>query len=411
MLNKKSGQVILILAGLSFGVFSCYNNSTVKDALLNYIKSPAGEGSSLPFLFSNEGEILLSWVERKGDTSSLKYASLKEERWSDPIEMISGKDWFVNWADFPAIAQNKNRILSHILKKSSGGTYSYDVKLNLSDSEGIPLKKDFQLHTDGTYTEHGFVSMLPYKENSFFVTWLDGRNTVGGEHGVGGHQGAMSIRAAEVSDMGAILNEMSLDERVCDCCQTTAAITHKGPVVIYRDRSDEEIRDMSIVRWVDGNWSEPKIIFQDNWKIEGCPVNGPKADSIGNDLAIAWFTAADRKPKVKVVFSSDAGENFEAPIIISEINPAGRVDIAMIDKDNVLVCWLESIEAGNELKVVRVRKTGNNSDPLLVAIMDGSRKSGFPQMELLGDTIYFAWTGIDQNISTVKTAFVRLKNL
>ena len=211
--------------------------------------------------------------------------------------------------------------------------------------------------------------------------------------------------------MGAILNEMSLDERVCDCCQTTAAITDKGPVVIYRDRSDEEIRDMSIVRWVDGNWSEPKIIFQDNWKIEGCPVNGPKADAIGNDLAIAWFTAADRKPKVKVVFSSDSGENFEAPIIISEINPAGRVDIAMIDKDNVLVCWLESIEAGNELKVVRVRKTGNNSDPLLVAMVDGSRKSGFPQMELLGDTIYFAWTGIDQNISTVKTAFVRLKNL
>ena len=112
-----------------------------------------------------------------------------------------------------------------------------------------------------------------------------------------------------------------------------------------------------------------------------------------------------------MVFSSDSGENFEAPIIISEINPAGRVDIAMIDKDNVLVCWLESIEAGNELKVVRVRKTGNNSDPLLVAMVDGSRKSGFPQMELLGDTIYFAWTGIDQNISTVKTAFVRLKNL
>ncbi len=411
MLNNITKITAFILGLLCLSVFSCADSSNNTEELVNYMDTPAGEDSSLPFLYAEGGEMLMSWVERKGDTTTLKYSSLKAEKWSEPVAVISGQDWFVNWADFAAITQNKDMILSHVLKKSTKETNSYDVKLNLSHQKNGFEKIDFLLNTDGTNTEHGFVTMLPYKENSFFVCWLDGRNTGGEGHGTGAHQGAMSIRSAEVAASGDITNEIELDNKVCDCCQTTAAITDNGPVVVYRDRSDEEHRDMSIVRWVEGNWTTPKTIFYDNWKIEGCPVNGPKAAAMGNDLAIAWFTAANKEPKVKVIFSNDAGENFETPIIVSETNPAGRVDIAMIDKENILVSWLESVEAGNQLKVVRVHKTGKKSNPQLVAMVHGSRKSGFPQMELAGGKVYFAWTDINDDSSIVKIAFVQLKNL
>ena len=92
------------------------------------------------------------------------------------------------------------------------------------------------------------------------------------------------------------------------------------PVVVYRDRSDEEIRDMSIVRYVNESWTSPKTIHADNWQIKACPVNGPRADAIGNNLAIAWFSMKDKKGEVKVVFSNDGGATFEEPIRIDEGN-------------------------------------------------------------------------------------------
>jgi hypothetical protein len=38
--------------------------------------------------------------------------------------------------------------------------------------------------------------------------------------------------------------------------------------------------------------------------------------------------------------------------------------------------------------------------------MDGSRKTGFPQMELVKDKVYFAWTDVTKGTSTIKTAYV-----
>ena len=54
-----------------------------------------------------------------------------------------------------------------------------------------------------------------------------------------------------------------------------AELRRLGPVAVYRDRSPEEIRDISVVRLVDGVWTEPAPVHADNWMIEGCPVNGP----------------------------------------------------------------------------------------------------------------------------------------
>ena len=113
----------------------------------------------------------------------MRYVKLKDGEWQTPHEIVQGTDWFVNWADFPMIAENQGNLLSHVLKKSSAGTYSYDVKLNVLPKGSITGATNLALHTDGTQTEHGFVTAVPYKAGSFFVTWLDGRNTLEKEDG------------------------------------------------------------------------------------------------------------------------------------------------------------------------------------------------------------------------------------
>lgn len=365
------------------------------------LDSPAGENSSLPFLYSNSKATLLSWVEKPNDSLTVfRYATMMNGAWQGSKEITRGTDWFVNWADFPAIVENKGNLLSHILRKSSTGTYSYDVKMNLKP-EGEDWRTDIPLHNDATATEHGFVTALPYQDGSFFATWLDGRNT---EEKEGSDRGSMTIRAAEVSPYGKISNEALLDSRTCDCCQTTAAITENGPVVIYRDRSKDEIRDISIVRRIDGGWSKPKVVHHDNWKIKGCPVNGPKAVALESTLAVVWFTEANKQPEVKISFSQDNGLNFENPINLGVSNVIGRVDIVILDADTVVVSYVETNDKTGWFKAVKVHSSGKVSNPKIITEVNPTRKSGFPQMELVGDTAHFAWTEIIQESTKIKTA-------
>jgi hypothetical protein len=308
------------------------------------------------------------------------------------------------------VADGGTNLISHVLNKSGEGTYAYDVKMFASNNSGQSWDHSFVLHDDGKQAEHGFVTLLPYKEN-LFVAWLDGRNTVmegkvpmaiGNAGHEGGHHGAMSLRGAILDYTGKKINEWELDNKTCDCCQTGAAITDNGPIVVYRDRSDDEIRDMSIVRLINGEWTTPKTIFPDNWKIAGCPVNGPRAVALGNTLAVAWFTISKEMAQVNVIFSNDGGATFEKPIRIDDGKAIGRVDVVMLDKDNAMVSWME----GTDIKAIKVNRNGSKGTPIVIATSSESRSSGFPQMTKSGNELVFAWT--DDAEKKVKVASIKL---
>ncbi|CAN0551150.1 unnamed protein product, partial [Ectocarpus sp. 12 AP-2014] len=338
---------------------------------------------------------------------TLFFSELENGIWQEPETIIQGTDWFVNWADYPMIAENNGNYWSHLLKKSTEGTYSYDVKMNTKTNISTTWTTNMALHTDGTPTEHGFVTVLPYKD-AFFVTWLDGRNT---EENEAGKRGTMTVRAAEVAADGTVSNEQELDIRTCDCCQTTAAITNNGPVVLYRDRSDEEIRDISIVRQVNGTWTAPKSIHADGWKIKGCPVNGPKVAAMENNVAVAWFTAAQDTARVQVVFSRDGGENFEKPTVIAKGTTIGRVDVVWVDEETAVVSWMDTKEKVARLNVKKISKAGVVSETITVVEINGSRQSGFPQLEKVDDMLYFAWTQVISSNTRVQMAKMAISEL
>ena len=384
------------------------NTSEISTSKLQGFKNPSVGNSSLPRLFSNNNKLFLSWVEKKDTVATLNFSVFENAAWKPSEEIISGSDWFVNWADFPAIAATDNgNILTNILQKSAKGTYTYDVKLNLYDTVEKTWKKNFILHNDGTQSEHGFVSIRPYVGNSFIVVWLDGRETLGKEHG----GGQMTLRAAIVFEDGTIDYDTLIDERVCDCCQTSVTIGPNDEIVVaYRDRSEDEIRDISVVKWeTETGWSKPKTIGNDNWNIEGCPVNGPSIDSNGNTIALAWFTGDEGK--VKVAFSTDTGTTFGAPIRIDGGNATGRVDIEMISETEAVVLWMEP--RGNEelIQFVKVDLDGSLLEPITVSKTSAERASGFPQMEVSGTMVYFSWTEVGTESSSIKTASLNLMDI
>jgi len=396
---KKIGITCILIISL---LVSCHLNNI--DVTINDINVPVTENSmQQPFLFANGDDLLLSWTEKSTDSLvSIKYAEFVEDKWSQSIKVAEDDNFFVNWADFPAIAKNNDNILMHYLQKSSPSSYAYDVRLLVSSTNGNTFNTDFLLHNDDTKTEHGFVSMIPYKDD-FFVTWLDGRNMEEGGHGAEHHSnGNMNLRAAIVLSTGNVIDDAILDVKTCECCQTSAAITKNGPIVIYRDRSDDEIRDIAITRWVDSVWTTPKIIYNDNWSIKGCPVNGPKAAALNATLAITWFTAADNIPKVNIIFSDTNGEAFGEPIQIDSGKPIGRVDVALIDEENAFVSWMESTTNDAQIKVIKVNKNGTKSKPIVVADISAARSSGFPQLELVNDILFVAYNHLEGDKISIK---------
>ena len=223
------------------------------------------------------------------------------------------------------------------------------------------------------------------------AVWLDGREMKAHGNDHGGEHGNMTLRYVKIKRDGTLTDEAILDAKVCECCQTSAALTDEGPVVVFRDRSDQEMRDISIVRLKNGKWTAPRAIHDDGWKLNGCPVNGPAVAATGNKVAVAWFTTINDKPQVRLAFSADSGESFGTPITIDDGNPVGRVEALMLEDGSTLVCWLEKAPGSGSVRLRRVWPDGKTAESIAVAPSGTARSNGFPQMVRSGNSLVFAW--------------------
>jgi hypothetical protein len=364
-------------------------------AQVRELSSPAGAGSGQPNLtVAPDGRVYLSWIERlEANRFSLRFAIREKDGWSMPRIIAEGADWFVNWADFPSmIALRDGSLAAHWLVKSAPGTFDYNVTMARSFDGGKTWEKSFIPHRDGVRAEHGFVSLLEAKDGSLAAIWLDGREMKPGSESHDHGHGNMTLRYVRIKRDGTLTDEAMLDARVCECCQTSAAMTTDGAVAVYRDRSDDEMRDISIVRLRNGQWSEPRTIHPDNWKLNGCPVNGPSIAAAGPHLTVAWFTGAMNQSRVNLAFSHDSGASFDAPITVDDGNPIGRVETLLLADGSALVVWLEKTAEGGAVRLRRLYSNGKREASITVAPSGTARSNGFPQMVRTGKTLIFAWT-------------------
>ena len=208
----------------------------------------------------------------------------------------------------------------------------------------------------------------------------------------------MALRTALVTD--AVTSSQVLDDRVCECCSIDSSLTDQGPLVVFRDRSEEEIRDVGMVRWNAGTWSDTVLIKQDEWTIPGCPVNGPVVDASGSDMVVAWFTGAQDQPRVQVAFSADGGESFGTPTVIDSGRTLGRVDTVLLSPQQALVSWMAVIGDRAQILVRRVDPNGEAGSAAVIATTSPSRSSGVPRMAELGGRVFIAWVDADADSSS-----------
>jgi hypothetical protein len=358
---------------------------------IELIDNPTAAGSAEPSLaVSPDGIVYMTWLEPLDSGHALRVSSYDGATWSAPVTIRAGRDFFVNWADFPSIEVLANgRLAAHWLQRTGKGTYAYGVRVAQSSDGGRGWSAPIVPHRDTSPTEHGFVAL--WRDGTRLgAAWLDGRKFTKTGHA---QSNEMMLASTTIEADGRSGQELRLDERVCDCCQTSAALTSNGPILVYRDRSAGEIRDIAIVRRVAGRWTAPAIVHADNWRINACPVNGPAVDTRANRVAVAWFTGANDSARVKVAFSSNAGARFAAPTRVDDGNPAGRVDVTMLGDGSALVSWIERAGGDTaEVRVRRVRANGRAGPSVTIATSSAARASGFPRMVVRGESAILAWT-------------------
>lgn len=376
------------------------------------LPSPAGPASGEPFVSEADGRVYLSWLQAaSGDGHELRFARFDGEAWSDPKTIARSDRFFVNWADFPSLTPGPDGTLwAHWLERGAEGGYDYGIRIVRSEDGGETWSEPMTPHEDDSATEHGFVSALAFEDGVGFV-WLDGREYAAGIEGSVPPQ-EMTLRYRFVGTDGAVASERLIDGRVCDCCQTAAAMTDAGPVAVYRNRSDAEVRDVYVSRLRDGAWTEGVPVHEDGWTIAGCPVNGPQVVARGMDVAVAWFTAVGDAPRVKVAFSHDGGAAFGEPTVVDGGNPEGRVDLIMREDRSVLVSWLERTGGENaEVRLRRVAPDGTMSGSLALVGSSAGRASGFPRLVARGPgEALLAWTDLDGDAPRVRVTRLRLED-
>ncbi|GIT57465.1 MAG: hypothetical protein Ct9H300mP18_08940 [Candidatus Neomarinimicrobiota bacterium] len=100
---------------------------------------------------TQDGGLLISWFEKVDSVNwSINWSEFQNNKWSQSKPITSGRDFFVNWADFPSIYHfGSNSIAAHWLERSGSGTYDYDVKVVTSNNRGKTWSLPQTPHNDG----------------------------------------------------------------------------------------------------------------------------------------------------------------------------------------------------------------------------------------------------------------------
>ena len=343
------------------------------------------QGSAYPNICQTENGFIMIWYEGDNHIVMSEYTA---EGWTPKDTIVSNEHFFKNWADLPQIYHAGGDTLAvSWLKMSGEGTYDYDVQVAMSIDRGKTWSEPVVPHQDSIKGEHGFVSFYNFGKETGLI-WLDARNMMDGGHDNG--SSAMRLYVSTINTTGDLGLEVMVDNMVCECCPTAAVNTSVGPLVAYRDRSHDETRNIQMA-FTNGAQA-PYTLHDDGWVVPGCPVNGPAMSAAGNNVAIAWYTAPDNNPQVNVAFSNDAGRTFGKPLRLDGGSAIGRTDLLWLDKETVLVSWLEEGDESGNLELMIVHASSGKTNTLESFSISSGRGSGYPKLALIEGFVFVTWT-------------------
>ncbi len=380
-------------------------------ALPRAIPNPAAAdtmGSSLAQ--AADGTTYLSWLEPVGvEKWAMKFSRFDSglQQWGAARIIAQGADWFINWADFPFLTVQQEQLTAVWFVNNPGGGHghhesTYHAQYSVSTDGGVTWSPPQPLTRESNSVE--FATLQPLRDGRLLAAWLDGR----------AHAASSDRQALYARILAAPGPDLLVDDSVCDCCQLSLAPTAEGGALLaYRGRTKDEVRDIHLARFTGQSWNDPNPLHADNWKISGCPVNGPQLTVAGDRTGVVWFTSAGNQPQVLARVSVDAGKSFGPVHRIDLGRPQGRVDCVLLADGTLALIWLEAVGIGSEaaggIYLRTLSPAGLLSAPRMILPSRTDRMSGFARMILASAKSVLLTCTQDREPSRIATFLIDLE--
>ncbi|MFN8357604.1 MAG: sialidase family protein [Spirosomataceae bacterium] len=258
---------------------------------------------SMPLLARTpQGAVVLSWTEKdkQGLVSfCLSVSTDKGQNFSDKKVIFAG----------PGIG-NSRLMRAKVLFKKDGtwvavfsnrgegapqGKRSSDIVYCVSKDQGNTWTPPQVVDTDPTKGVRGFFDAVVLANDEIAVAYLkDVANSTKHEE--------RDLRMA-VTKNGVFQPEKLVDPVVCDCCNISLLVDAKGTLNVYYRDNNDDIRDIARMTSNDNGatFNKSQILFQDGWKIAGCPHSGASSITLGKGALVTWYSGTNNEPGTRLV--------------------------------------------------------------------------------------------------------------
>jgi hypothetical protein len=153
---------------------------------------------------------------------------------------------------------------------------------------------------------------------------------------------------------------------LCECCRIAVAFDNDNqPVLFTRFIYPDNIRDHGLLQ-IRPKGEEPlswRVTF-DQWKIRGCPEQGPAISiSDNNRFHIAWFTQGSTRQGLFYAYSSDRGLHFSNPLPFGTLEDMPGYPDVLTKGDQVFLTWTEFNDSKLRLIVMKSTDKGKSWAP------------------------------------------------
>lgn len=243
----------------------------------------------------SKNTLFLNWTEEIDTikTNILKYRvfDIKANNFGKEVVIPSSIGLQSHHESMPKMGKTSDGILYAVFRiktPNPKNRFAGSIYYSVSKDDGKNWSKRVKLVNDVDAVSQSFydISLLP--DGELGLTWLDSRKFKTEEDG-------SSLYFAKTKGALGFQNQKPIVGSTCQCCRTDIYIENEKNIhIAFRNISDGSIRDMYSVMSKDNGvtFFQPKILSQDNWKLEGCPHTGPSLGGNSNEMSVVWFTGA-----------------------------------------------------------------------------------------------------------------------
>lgn len=334
------------------------------------LSAPGVDAAEPATASATDGTFYVAWVNHDAKQADVMIARFNAAgvMENSPVRVNRQPGVATAWrGDQPslAVAEDGSVVVVWTARVHSEGKHGTDLYLSVSNDRGQSFASEVRINDDKVPGAHGMHSLAISKDGRIYVSWLDERNIhkpKPSTKGEGHHmESNRDLFIAYSTDGGRTFSpNRKVASEACPCCKTSLAVSSDGTLYAgWRQVLPGSFRHIAIVNSTDGGatFSKPKIVSDDQWVLQGCPVSGPSLSVARNGvLKVLWYAAGEAaEPGLYFSESVDQGRNFSPRQLLAQEDVRGTPALAA-SENGALAVWQAGATA--EIKFSELGKAG-----------------------------------------------------